>query len=163
MEATSFVLDSDARRKMAMRLIDCSQLEKKLYEFTIKPYTKNRSNAQNALQHRWNNQIHEQRFKIQEMPVETVGQIRAFNKVRFGVPIMLEDKDFEKSWRLATGHLNYEAILNVVEILDIPITRLMNVKQKHRFLWDMKIFWERKGAVLTSSEDIYFEAMGLKR
>lgn len=163
MKAVSFVLDTPQSIKNAIRLVDLSQLEEKPHLFSIKEYTKDRSIAQNKLLQLWNKQIHEQRKKINEMPIDTKGQIRAFNKVKFGVPIMLEDPDFENSWRLATSHLNYFALLEVVEHLDIPVTRLMKVKQFKRHLEDLELFWTQKGVVLTTGDDMYMEAMGRRR
>lgn len=149
----------DYAAKMINECLD----QPELWCVDIKKAQKDRKASQNRLQHHWNNEIHEVRNQVKDYPVNTLGELRAFNKLRFGVPILLADEDFNKVWRMTTGHLNYQAIMEFIEVTDFPVTRLMNVKQMTMFLSDVKTFWNLEGVNLTTSEDFYFEAMGLKK
>jgi hypothetical protein len=133
----------------------------KIHEFNIREYKPSRSNAQNRLQHHWNNELDRVKDRIPEISSFDIDQIRAFNKLRFGVPIMKEDQDFFEAWQLAAANLNHEQRMQVVFYM--PVTSLMNVEQKARFLNAVYYFYQPKGAELTTSDDFYFEAMGWTR
>jgi len=141
-------------------VVDCLQHDKK-HLFEIKPYVESRSLAQNRLQHHWYNELERQSQYIDSIKGFSIDDIRSKCKLHFGVPIMQEDPEFAAVWELAVGHLQYEDQLRVVFYM--PVTRIMNVEQKTRFLNNVYYHWTPQGAILTTSADFYYEAMGWTR
>jgi len=157
----SFEIASVRDANLATRLIENSLLEEQRYLFELKPYEKNRTNAQNKLQWHWMNELDRQSSSIPELNGMDINQIQAMCKLRWGVQIMNEDDDFRQAWPLACRGLNYEEKLVMIEFL--PVTRLMNIEQKTRYLTAIYYHFSPLGAILTTSADFYFEAMGWKR
>ena len=110
---------------------------------------KNRTWRQNKLQRLLCGEISEQ--KGDESPEE----IRGFNKLTIGVPIMrAENEDFCEKYDRIIKPLPYEQKLEMMmEPLDFPVTRLMNSKQKTHYLDEMYRLWSAKGYALTSPND----------
>lgn len=98
----------------------------------IKPYSEDRSVAQNRLSHKWYGEISTQGGEY------TPAQIHDRCKYRYGIPIMVDDPTFVKFWdRVMSTQPSYEQIVD--EIMPItPVTRLMNVKQMTQYLNDMQ-------------------------
>jgi hypothetical protein len=88
---------------------------------------KKRSIDQNAIGHAWYQQI------AAAMPQETALGWKCFCKLHFGVPILRsEDAEFRAAYDRSVKGLLYEQKLAAMEIL--PVTSLMNTKQKSAYL-----------------------------
>lgn len=84
--------------------------------------------------------------------------IRADCKVTFGVPILrAENEAFCLSWDESFGQLNFEAQRRAVKNLDVPVTRLMTVKQMTAFMDAMQQHWAGIGIRLTDPEALKYE------
>lgn len=111
-----------------------------------------RREAQNRLAQRWFTDISRQRGDM------THEDVRADCKVSFGVPIMREENDaFRAGWDETFGALGYEAQRKAVAALDVPVTRLMTVKQMTRFMDAVSVFWRTRGVYLTDPEALKYE------
>ena len=112
-----------------------------------------RSTAQNRLQRLWCGEIAEQ------MGDRTPEEVRGLIKLQFGVPILrAENEDFREAYDRVIKPLPYEAKLALmVEPLDWPVTRLMNVKQMTAFMDEMQRHWSAQGVRLTDPEALKYE------
>ena len=111
-----------------------------------------RSNMQNRLAQRWFADIARQ---VGDM---THSEVRADCKVTFGVPIMAEENDaFRQTWAETFGALNYQAMRKAVEVLEPPVTRLMNVKQMSEFMDAIQRHYGGAGMFLTDPESLKYE------
>lgn len=106
---------------------------------------KKRTWRQNKLQRLWTIEISEQKGD------ETPEEIRGFNKLTIGVPILrAENDDFCEKYDRIIRPLPYEAKLEMMmEPLDFPITRIMSTKQKTDFLDGVAKYWSGLGYRLT--------------
>ena len=106
---------------------------------------KKRSTEQNRLQRLWTKEIAEQ------MEDRTPEEVRGYNKLHHGVPIMrLENDEFREKYDTIVRPLPYEQKLLLMQVpLDMPVTRLMSVKQKTDYLNAILQFWSEQGVVLT--------------
>ena len=104
-----------------------------------------RSGEQNRLQRKWIGEIAEQ------LEGETTEDVRAYCKLRFGIPILrAENPEFKASYDRVIGGLSYEQKIEAMQQpLDMPITRLMSVDQKARYLDDMSRYYTAQGVILT--------------
>ena len=120
-------------------------LEGKKRPFTVEITDKRkRSTEQNALQHLWLSQL------VSQMGDRTREELRAEVKLMFGVPILrAENERFRAVYDRLIKHLSYEDKVEAIMALDLPVTRLMTVEQKSRFLDDMSRYFIGKGYVLT--------------
>jgi len=107
-----------------------------------------RSTEQNALQRKWMAEIAEQR---EDEPAE---YYRGYCKLRFGVPIMRrDDAEFCEKYDRILKPLPYETKIELMmEPIDFPVTRQMNVKQKTEYLDEIHRHWSGQGIVLTQPE-----------
>lgn len=111
-----------------------------------------RGDRQNRLAQRWYTDI------ARQLGDETHEEVRAGCKVALGVPILREENEaFRQSWDATIGHLNHEAKLNFVRIMDIPVTRLMTVKQMTAFMDAMQRYWLSIGVRLTDPDALKYE------
>lgn len=110
---------------------------------------KHRSVEQNRLQRLWCNEIAEQLSAF-----DTPEDVRAYAKAYFGVPILLaENTHFAEQYERHVKPLPYEQKLALMrEPLDLPVTRLMTVDQKSRYLNEMHRYFSEKGVQLTDPE-----------
>lgn len=107
---------------------------------------RSRSVQQNSLQHLWIKEASEQL----EQPVE---ELRAFCKLRFGVPILRRDSDqFRDTYDRLIKPLSYEDKIEAMIRFDWPVTRLMKVEQKTEYLSEIEKCFLEQGCVLTSPE-----------
>lgn len=103
-----------------------------------------RRDRQNRLAQRWFTDIAKQRGDM------THEEARAMCKLHFGVPILREENDaFRASYDAVMKHLPYEAKLQAIQAFDMPITRLMSVKQMTRFMDNTGAYWRKEGVRLT--------------
>jgi len=138
------ILREDAHREYAINRVRAAKLG---MEVIIQPHKKNRSLDQNRLQRRWCNEISEQ------LGDQTPEEVRGFTKLTVGVPIMREEDDefCEKYDRIIKPHTYEQKLEMMMEPLDFPITRLMTVKQKTRYLDGMAKYWTQHGVRLSSN------------
>lgn len=111
-----------------------------------------RSTAQNRLAQRWFTDIATQ---LGDQPHEDV---RAECKLRFGVPILrAENEAFRISYDRVIKALPYEQKLDAIKAFDMPVTRLMTVKQMTAFMDEMQRHWTAQGVRLTDPEALKYE------
>jgi hypothetical protein len=125
----------------------------KLIEAREAPFTveitsgKRRSVEQNRLQRKWIGEISDQ------LGDRTPEEVRGECKLRFGVPILRAENELfcEKYDRLIKP-LPYETKLEMMmEPLDLPITRIMTVAQKTKYLESISRYFANHGVVLTDA------------
>lgn len=109
---------------------------------------KRRTAAQNRLQREWCREIAEQTGEY------TPEEVRGFNKLHFGVPILREEnEDFRLKYDAVVKPLPYQhKLLAMQEPLDMPVTRMMTTEQKTRYLDAIYQHWSGRGVLLTQPE-----------
>lgn len=111
-----------------------------------------RSTAQNRLAQRWFTDI------ATQLGDQTHEDVRAECKLRFGVPILrAENEAFRLSYDRVLKALPYEEKLAAIKAFDLPVTRLMNVKQMTAFMDEMQRHWSVQGVRLTDPEALKYE------
>ena len=111
-----------------------------------------RSTAQNRLAQRWFTDI------AAQLGDQTHEDVRAECKLRFGVPILrAENEVFRLSYDRVIKALPYEEKLAAIKAFDLPVTRLMNVKQMTVFMDEMQRHWSGQGVRLTDPEAMKYE------
>lgn len=111
-----------------------------------------RSNAQNKLAQRWFADI------ARQLGDQTQEDVRAECKLRFGVPILREENEvFRISYDRVLKHMTYEQKIEAVKAFDLPVTRLMTVKQMTAFMDEMQRVWIGQGVRLTDPEALKYE------
>ncbi len=110
---------------------------------------KRRTYEQNRLQRLWINEVAEQ---LSDSEPE---EIRGYCKLTMGVPILrAENEKFCESYDRTVKGLPYETKLAIMmEPLDLPVTRLMNTKQKTQYLDAIHRHFSAQGCLLT--EPVY--------
>lgn len=103
-----------------------------------------RTVRQNRLQRQWMNEIAMQTDMTPE-------EARGYCKLHFGVPILREeDEEFRKKYDRVVKPLDYETKLMLMqEPFDFPVTRLMSIQQKTRYLDTVHAFFSGRGIELT--------------
>lgn len=110
-----------------------------------------RSNQQNRLAQRWFTDVARQNGESHE-------DVRAYCKLRFGVPLLrAENEAFRASYDRAMGHLTYEDKLEAIKAFDLPVTRLMTVKQMTAFMDEVQRHFLSNGFHLTDPEAVRYE------
>lgn len=111
-----------------------------------------RSNAQNSLAQRWFTDV------ANQLGDRTHEDVRAECKLRLGVPILrAENGAFRVSYDKILKPLTYEEKLAAIAAFDLPVTRLMTVKQMTAFMDEMHREWTAQGVVLTDPEILRYE------
>lgn len=126
------------------------QLQRRKIPFAVEiTDARSRSVEQNKLQRLLVNEIAEQ------LGDRTPEQVRAECKLTLGVPILrAENEDFREKYDAVVRPLPYEQKLAfMAEPLDLPVTRLMSVDQKARYLEAIYQHYGQQGLVLTAPED----------
>jgi C-terminal processing protease CtpA/Prc len=112
-----------------------------------------RSNAQNRLAQRWFTDI------ATQLGDQTHEDVRAECKLRFGVPILrAENETFRLSYDRVIKALPYEQKLDAIKAFDLPVSRLMTVKQMTAFMDEMQRHWSGQGVRLTDPEALKYES-----
>ena len=83
-------------------------------------------------------------------------EVRAETKLHIGVPIMREENEqFRAQYDRLIRPMDYEDKLALmVEPMDFPVTRMMNVKQMSRYITNMLRHWDARGAVVMMPEGL---------
>lgn len=111
-----------------------------------------RRGKQNRLAQRWFTDISRQ------LGDQTHEDVRAFCKLTIGVPILrAENEAFRTSYDKTMRPLDYETKLEAMKSLDIPVTRMMTVKQMTTFMDEVSQFWTKRGIRLTDPEAMKYE------
>ena len=144
---TSRVVKTEFGRKMLHRMIDEQALP---FTITI-AQGKQRSVEQNRLQRLWMNEISEQ------LGDQTPEEVRGYCKLTIGVPILRsENEAFRQQYDAIVKPMPYEQKLAVMmEPLDMPVTRIMTMRQKTKYLEGVTRHFAEKGVVLTCPEDMF--------
>ena len=106
-----------------------------------------RSLAQNKLQRMW-------MLELEQQGDMTAEEYRAYCKAYFGVRILrAENEAFRQQYDSIVRPLEYEQKLEIMkEPIDLPVTRLMTVSQKKRYLDDIYTYWTGRGFRLTDPD-----------
>ena len=111
-----------------------------------------RADAQNRLAQRWFTDVSLQ------LGDQTHEDVRAMCKLVFGVPILRAENDaFRMSYDATMKRLTYEAKIAAIKAFDLPVTRLMTVKQMTAFMDAMQQHWTAEGVRLTDPEALKYE------
>lgn len=107
-----------------------------------------RTVQQNKLQRLWIKEIAEQ------LPDNSAEYWRGYCKLHFGVPIMrAENEEFQQTYDEIIRPLPYEAKIRLMMVpIDLPVTRIMNLRQKQQYLDDMMAHFLEQGVALTEPE-----------
>lgn len=111
-----------------------------------------RTTEQNRLQRLWCAEASEQ------LGDRTGEEVRAWAKLHHGVPILREESDgFRARYDEVFRPLSYETKLALMaEPFDFPVTRLMNVSQKTRYLDAMHRALSEMGVTLTDPDALKY-------
>ena len=142
---TSRVINSAADRDSFIELL---KHKKTPYTVSVKDGRK-RSVEQNRLQRMWMNEAAEQLGEY------TAEEYRAYCKAHFGLPILIgENEDFAKDYNAVIRPLTYEQKIKIMGTpIDFPVTRLMKMGQKKRYLDDVYIHFTGLGCQLTEPNE----------
>lgn len=111
-----------------------------------------RSDVQNRLAQRWFSDISAQ------LGDQSHDEVRAECKLLFGVPILRAESDaFRVSYDRTLRNLSYGDKLAAIKAFDLPVTRLMTVKQMTAFMDAMHKHWTGQGVRLTDPEALKYE------
>jgi len=112
-----------------------------------------RTHAQNRLAQRWFTDI------ALQLGDQTHEEVRALCKLTIGVPILrAENEAFRLAYDRVFASLTYEAKLQAIQALDLPVTRLMTTPQMTEFMEQMQRTWIAQGVRLTYPEALKYEA-----
>lgn len=107
---------------------------------------------QNRLAQRWFSDISRQ------LGDQTHDEVRAMCKLTIGVPILREENEaFRQSYDRTMRPLPYADKLEAMRVMDVPVTRLMTVKQMTAFMDNMQRTWSQRGIRLTDPEAMKYE------
>lgn len=105
-----------------------------------------RSLEQNALSHVWYREIADQRGDV------TPDEVRAECKLVFGVPILREENPkFREVYDKHLRPRSYEEKCDFIRITELPITRLMTMRQLSRYLDAVSQYAAKMGFRLTEA------------
>ena len=115
-----------------------------------------RSIEQNRLQRLWVKEASEQ------LDGWLPEDVRGFCKLHFGVPILCaQNEEFQKKYERIIRPLAYQQQIELMKIpLDLPVTRIMTVKQKTEYLDQMCRHLSGEGVRLTIPDDMFAEPVG---
>lgn len=89
---------------------------------------------------------------------------RAYCKLHHGVAIAKEDDVFAEQYDKIIKPLAYEDKLKaMVEPFELPVTSRFSIKQMNTYLNNVQQDLSAQGLTLTTSEDLYYKAMGIAR
>ena len=129
----------------------------KKLDLKMREHEEKRKEAQNALQFHW--------YKEMEMQGDkSAKEYRAECKLHHGVPIARENEQFREIYDTVIKHHPYETKLKMMlDPVNLPVTSDFGVKDMTRFLEAVQQAFSERGYQLTTSEDLYWQAMGISR
>jgi len=140
---------ADAKR-IAVAVSKLEPTKEKPYTVKISIDDESRSNKQNRLSFLW--------FRVLG---DATGHGEKFErhvcKLTYGVPILLEDAEFNAFFAEAIAPMAYEQQLSAMEY--VPVTRLMKVKEFAQYLNIIDQESANKGIILPQPSDLYWEAL----
>lgn len=143
--STRFI-DTEWDRKMLIRFLESQPLP-----LTVS-LTKGgkRSAKQNRLNRQWMGEIAEQ------LGDQTPEEVRGYCKLTIGVPILrAENEAFRERYDAIVRPLPYsQKLALMMEPIDLPVTRLMTIKQATAYLDGVHRHFSEKGIVLTDPGDL---------
>lgn len=112
-----------------------------------------RTDAQNRLAQRWFTDI------ANQLGDQSHEDVRAECKLRFGVPILRAEREaFRVSYDRTMLGLAYEDKIAAIKAFDLPVTRIMTLKQMTAFMDEVQREYTRQGVRLTDPEALKYES-----
>ena len=122
-------------------------------EIQMRNKTESRKDKQNRLSFHWYKEIAQQL----DMDAE---EVRAYCKLHFGVPILRKDNSYRETYDKKLRPLHYEQKLMLMgKPFDMSVTSLLSVSEFVEYLNSIEKHFTQQGVRLTTSDDLYFEAM----
>lgn len=143
---TDRIVETEQARTMLVRFIEGQKLP-----FTASIVSgKHRTTKQNKLQRKWMTEIAEQREDV------SPEEVRGYCKLHLGVPILREENEaFRIRYDEIVKPMPYAQKLAIMmEPLSMPVTSLMNTKQKTAYLDAVHRHFSEQGIVLTDPGDL---------
>jgi len=120
---------------------------------TIQEYKANRSVESNKLQRKWIKELEAQGDMTQE-------EYRGYCKLHFGIAIAKENDEFAEKYNRLLKHRTYAEKLEFMMIpMDMPVTRIFDTKQMHRYLNQIYEYYSGMGYALTLPVDKYWDSV----
>ena len=132
MEGTFYILRTDEQKANAAAAVATVAVsDTKPVSVKIQPYSEKRKAAQNRMAHMWDGEISKQGGEY------TPFEIHQISKLRYGIPILRQDEDFEAYWQKVSPMFpTYEQQLE--ELMPrTPVTSIMTTKQMSQYLSDV--------------------------
>jgi hypothetical protein len=155
----TIVLDAPHKITAAIRLLE--ELPPGVHELVVREHKADRSAAQNRLLWLWNTEVGNYLGMGKD-------EVHLMYKEKFAVPIFIRDSQsyaemVEAVKQVRRQGMNQQADQLKKEIVRLTSTSDFNVKQMAEFLTEIERHGRSIGAPLTTPEDIYLTAMGIKR
>lgn len=145
--AGRLLISDEGSRQMVSDAIAALDLSHQ-WEVDVRVFKRDRSAEQNRLAFEWYKHV------AGHFGDRTVEEVRAQMKLEIGVPILRrDDEGLRELYDKYLKPLPYEAKLALIEKLDIPVTRNMNVPQMTEYLDTMHRYWAQQGVVLPLPEE----------
>lgn len=135
------IIRTEQDRRQVIDLLSGLSLEKP-YAVNIHPYKRDRSAEQNKLAFQWYTDAARHTGDVTEQ------EIRTRMKLEIGIPILRGNDAFRKTYDSYLKRYSYEEKLEIIERMDIPVTRLMSIPQMTEYLDTMQRYWAKQGLVL---------------
>lgn len=142
---TTRVIRNEADREALLRLLKARGLP-----FTNETVDgERRTSQQNRLMNKWYQEIGEQ------LGDRTTQQVRAYCKLRFGVPILYADSElFRDTWDRIFRPMEVEQRLEIMlPPIELPITSMFTVKQETQYMDALQMFAAELGVRLTQPQE----------
>lgn len=122
-------------------------------KITVEEHKKNRSVESNKLQRKWTGEAEAQGDMTRE-------EYRGYCKLHFGIVIAKENEEFAEKYDRLLKHLTYAEKMEFMMVpFDMPVTRIFNTEQMHRYLNKMREHFTGLGMQLTIPIDKYWESV----
>jgi len=156
----TFIIRSPEIKANANAFIQDIPLEP-LHEIIIRPYKADRSALQNALMWKWYTVIGNEQGLSKE-------EVHIYYKGKFLVHIYERDDTEYAAMILAVRKVHQSGMKSEAKrlenaIIDLTSTTRANVSQMREYLTEIDRDAQAKGIVLPRRDDMYYEAMGIKR
>lgn len=142
---TSRIITKESERDGLFRLISARDMP---FTVAIKQ-GKHRTNNQNALMHKWFQEI------ATQLGDRDASEVKAHCKLEYGIKMLhSENMEFQEQWnRLIRGRYTHEELLALMlPPHDYPVSRIMNTKQMVRYMDAIQRDYSAQGVHLTDPE-----------